>query len=167
MDWGTILITGGVTILSGAVGGAIGAFSAVKVSRNDNTAANTRAQSDREAALALAREERTASRREKAYLEILLAVGQMADAMRDVTNGPRSLEFVQAARDKISDEQRQKARALAKFGSREVQRLYDDVATAAQQWGNAANDNERAQSWREAYAAIAAMESRVAAEMAG
>ncbi len=121
MDWGTILVTGLVAILSAAVGGVIGAYGALKVSKVDNAATDARAAEERTAALALSREERVDNRRKEAYLELTKAVAGTLQPFADYLHNPVGF-FPAASFDAFVS-----ARAFALFGSADVHRMYHEV----------------------------------------
>jgi hypothetical protein len=157
VDWGTILASGAVAIVAAAMGGVIGAYGALKVSKADNAASDARAQAERAAALSLSREERFDNRRRDAYVEIAKAVRLKMLKSTDyiehrLSNSGTAEELVIA-------------RAFALFGTSEVQGTYDNLLFAYHGWLATATDSDRGDGFGDVVTAANALERQIAAEM--
>lgn len=146
MNLVTLIVTGVVAIGAAAVGGWIGTRGALKVSKEDNAAADARA-----------RAERVENRRKDAYLQIVVSVHTSVLAIRDQALGVSpSAEAVEKSLN---------ARALSLFGSAEVRTLYQVVHDGLIALRNAIGGPLFAQRFREVQAAIVALEARIFTEL--
>jgi hypothetical protein len=146
VDWTGIV--GG--IIGGVIGVTGGAFATVLGNRG---------------ALERSREERLDARHERAYIEVLFAAHAIDRLTRAWLSSAKDAPAAQAFMDGTPNELLQRARVYSKFGSADVQRLYDEVTdrvlNVTAKFTSASTDD-----YATIFEAVTALDDQISREMA-
>lgn len=145
MDWTPVLIGLG----GGVIGVAGGVFATIVANRG---------------ALRRSREERLDARHERAYVEVLFAAHAVDRLTRAWLTSAQDAQAAQTFMDGTPSELLQRARVYSKFGSADVQRLYEDamdkvLAVTGKHTSATADDYDTI------YEAVTALDAQIAREM--
>src|ERR1022692_4291428 len=126
MDWGAILVGGAIAIVASIIGGVIGAWAALRVSKDDNAAAD-----------ACAREDRIAARHDSANLEILVFANRLFSDTLNVTMDTRRNGHEMHG---VKPDDIRRAQAVSRRASNPVCERFDELMARWSEWTNAGDD---------------------------